>query len=81
MFDLSTSADSTSDTLQSIKAFELKQQTYLKYIAAEIALRNLILNAVNDKYFNELEDEDTGYAKVTPLQLMTHLWISYGTVE
>ena len=81
MFDLSTSADSTSDTLQSIKAFELKQQTYLKYIAIEIALRNLILNAVNDKYINELEDEDTGYAKVTPLQLMTRLWISYGTVD
>jgi len=45
MFTLSTSsdADSTADTLQTIKAFELQQQTHLKYVATVVALRNLIL--------------------------------------
>ena len=64
MLDISTTSDPTSTTLQSIKAYEYKKQTYLKYVATTIALRNLILNAVDDKYINELEDEDTGYAKV-----------------
>ena len=83
MFDLATSSntDSTATTLQTIKAFELQQQTYLKYVATVVALRNLILNSVHNKYINDLEDDLTGYAKVSPLQLMTHLWSAYGTVD
>ena len=83
MFDLATSSntDSTADTLQAIKAFELQHQTYLKYVATVVTLRNLILNSVNNKYINDLEDDLTGYAKVSPLQLMTHLWSAYGTVD
>ena len=83
MFDLSSSSstDPTSDTLQAIKAFELQQQTHLKYVATVVALRNLILNAVDNKYITDLEDDLTGYAKVSPLQLMTYLWSSYGTVD
>ena len=71
----------TSDTLQSIKTFELQQQKYFKYNATVVALRNLILNAVDNKYITDLEDDLTGYAKVSPLELMTHLWTSYGTVD
>ena len=82
MFEsISSSNDPTSDTLQTIKAFEYNKQTYLKYIATITALRNLILNSVDDKYINKLEHEDSGYARVTPLQLMTHLWSSYDTVD
>ena len=83
MFALSSTSttDPTSDTLQSIKAFELQQQKYFKYNATVVALRNLILNAVDNKYITDLEDDLTGYAKVSPLELMTHLWTSYGTVD
>ena len=82
MFALATSStDPTSTTLQSIKTFELQQQKYFKYNATVVALRNLILNAVDNKYITDLEDDLTGYAKVSPLELMTHLWTSYGTVD
>ena len=83
MFALSSTSttDPTSDTLQSIKTFELQQQKYFKYNATVVALRNLILNAVDNKYITDLEDDLTGYAKVSPLELMTHLWTSYGTVD
>ena len=74
-FDLSSS-DPTSDTLATIRAFEYSKQTYLKYIATKSALRNLILNSVDDKYINKLENDDTGYVLVPPLDLMTHLWSS-----
>ena len=30
---------------------------------------------------NELENENTGYALVTPLQLMTYIWSKYGTIS
>ena len=81
MFDSITSSDPTSNTLQAIKTYEFNKQTYLKYLATITALRNLILNSVDNKYISNLEHEDTGYARVTPLKLMTHLWDSYGTID
>ena len=77
MFDSITNAD----TLQAVKTYEYNKQTYLKYLATVTALRNLILNSVDNKYICKLEHEDTGYARVTPLELMTHLWDSYGTID
>ena len=81
MFDSITSADPTSDTLQAVKTYDFNKQTYLKYLATITALRNLILNSVDNKYICKLEHEDTGYARVTPLQLMTHLWDTYGAID
>ena len=43
-------------------------------------LRNLILNAVPDKYTNSLKNKVTQYNNVTPLRLITYLTAKYGTV-
>ena len=59
--------------MDTIRAFTYQQLAYQKYVAAETALRNLILQSIEDKYINELENEHTGYADVTPLKLMTHI--------
>ena len=67
--------------MDAIRAFTYQQLAYQKYVAAETALRNLILQSIEDKYINELEDEITGYTLVTPLKLMTHIWDNYGTID
>ena len=58
--------------MDTIRAFTFQQLAYQKYVAAETALRNLILQSIDNKYINELEDDNTGYAKVSPLKLTTH---------
>ena len=82
---MSTRSNSPEDNnfvaMESIRAFTFHQLAYQKYVAAETALRNLILNSIEDKYINELEDDNTGYTDVSPLKLMTHIWDNYATID
>ena len=73
--------DNNFVAMESIRAFTFHQLAYQKYVAAETALRNLILNSIEDKYINELEDDNTGYNDVSPLKLMTHIWDNYATID
>ena len=41
--------DSSFNTIETIRAFTFQQQIYLKYVATKTALRNLILNTIDDK--------------------------------
>ena len=73
--------DNNFVAMDTIRAFTFQQLVYQKYVAAETALRNLILQSIDNKYINELEDDNTGYANVTPLKLMTHIWDNYATID
>ena len=42
------------------------------------ALKNQILSAFDDEYLEDLKDPDTGYANITPLQMLEHLYGDYG---
>ena len=42
------------------------------------ALKKQILNAIDDEYLKDLKDPDTGYANVSPLQMIEHLYTEYG---
>lgn len=50
------------------------------YTAVTTALRHQILSAVPDIYLRPLRNRHTGYATVTPLQLLTHLFTTYGHI-
>ena len=67
--------------MDTIRAFTFQQLAYQKYVAAETALCNLILQSIADKCINELEDGHTGCALVSPLKLMTHIWDNYATID
>ena len=73
--------DNNFNAMDTIRSFTFQQLTHQKFIAAKTALRNLILNAIDDKYINEKEDETTGYSKVSPLDLMTYIWENYATID
>ena len=42
------------------------------------ALKKQLINALDDEYLEDLKDPDTGYANVTPLQMIEHLYDEYG---
>ena len=44
-------------------------------------LKAQILASADDQYINKLEAEIIGYTKVTPEQLMNHLWTNHGSIQ
>ena len=66
---------------ETIRAFQEELQEYRKYCATRTALKNLIINAVDDTYISKLKHAKTKYALVTPLELLNHLHTTYGTVD
>jgi hypothetical protein len=42
------------------------------------ALTKQIINAVDDEFIEDLKDHNTGYANVTPLEMVEHLYADYG---
>ena len=42
------------------------------------ALKKQIIDAIDNEYLKDLKDPDTGYANVTPLNMLKHLYNEYG---
>ena len=66
---------------EAIRNFNQQQQEYIKFRTTRTALKNQILNCVDDKYITKLKHPCTKYATITPLQLLTHLWSTYGKID
>ena len=60
--------------------FQEKQSIYNKYRNASTALKNCIINAVDDKDIKTLKNKVARYAKVTSNELLKYLWQTYGEV-
>ena len=63
-----------------LRIFQEKQQNYNRYRNASTALKNCILNSVDDEYIKTLKKKITWYTIVNPLELSIHLWDTYGEV-
>jgi hypothetical protein len=66
---------------ENIRVFNQQQQEYIKFRNTRTALKNQILNCVEEKYVSVLKNHRTLFATVTPLQILTHLWTTYGKVD
>ena len=66
---------------ESLRLFTQRQKAYDTYKNANKALHNLIINAGDDQYINDLKHIRTGYVNVTPIALLDHLWKKYGTID
>lgn len=51
------------------------------YCAMDKELVNCIVNAVPGDFIAVFEDKDLGYGNTTALELLTHLWTTYGQIE
>jgi hypothetical protein len=56
-------------------------RVWREYHATDKALRQQLLAAVPDMYYQSLCDEDTGYAAVTTLEILEHLQAEHGTIN
>ena len=53
----------------------------MKYYATKSAELNLILTAIDNKYIRDVKDETISYAKVSPLDQITHIWDSFVNID
>lgn len=56
-------------------------QAFKKYHNTDKALRKQLIAATPPVYIDALSDPDYGFGSVTCLQLLTHLWTTYGTLS
>ena len=61
--------------------YKVEKATYDTYHAADRALKTQVIKAVPDIFYDELHDEDIGYAAITTRDLLDHLWDTYGQID
>ena len=66
---------------EAIRVHQQEQNEYITFITTKTILQAMIINSVDDQYINKLCNPVTKYALVTPLQLLTHLWNTYGKID
>jgi hypothetical protein len=65
---------------ENVRLHELTQNEFHAYNHTRIQLRNMILNNIEDKYVRTLSHPVTSYNQVSPLNLLNHLWTTYGQI-
>ena len=53
----------------------------MTFILTQEALRNQIIVCVDDQYINQLHNNITEYATVTPKELLDHIWKMYRDIK
>lgn len=66
---------------ETIRQFNEDKAEYRTYLATKTALRNLIINSVDDKYINALKQRRTHYTLRSPLELILHIKKEYGQID
>ena len=61
--------------------YAILHQDYKTWYSTDRALKSLLVAAVPHIYLEELKHETLGYDNSTTLELLTHLWDIYGTIE
>ena len=71
-------------TQHQIRAIDVAQATatrlFQQYDATDRALKQQLLGAVDDMFVSALSDPHVGYANVTTLQLLAHLYATYAKI-
>ena len=62
------------------KTHETATKLFNEYDACDRALKQLLIGAVDDIFINALCDRHVGYANVSTLNLLTHLYNTYGKI-
>ena len=66
---------------EAIRVHQQAQTAYVTFTITRTVIQSFIINCVDEQYINALSDPVTKYALVTPLELLTHLWDNYGTID
>ena len=63
-----------------IRIYNESKSTYKTFLAAKTALRNQVLNAVDDKFISALKESIVSYTRLAPLDIISHLKKEYGEI-
>ena len=63
-----------------VRAHTTELRTYQEALRTDQALKQLLLDAFDDKYLRGLRNRHTAYAGSTALQLIQHLYTNYGVI-
>ena len=74
-------ASSNKAQIEVSRQFTFDQNEFVKYQATTTALRNLILNAIDEKYIRSLRHDISSYANVKPYDLLKYIWSTYGKID
>jgi len=75
-------AQATSAQITEInRRFLQDQKTFDTYCEVSRALRSQVIAAVPDMFLSDIKHAKLGYANVTCLELLTHLWANYGAIQ
>jgi len=73
--------NATAHQINEIKRqFNRATEIYKEYNDTDKALKSLFISAVDDLYIRALKDKYIGYANVTMLQMLTHLYVNYAKI-
>lgn len=62
------------------RLFTIEREQYRTYCEFQVILVSMITNCCPEKYLTALKHPITKFRQCTPLQLLDHLWIEYGTI-
>ena len=75
-------AGSTGPQIADIRhQFTTATKLFKQYDATDKALKQLLLGAVDDMFVRSLRNRHIGYANVTTLQILTHLYTTYAQIK
>lgn len=64
-----------------IRQYEEDQRAFQLYHNVDKALRKQLIKATPPVYIEALNDPEYGFGSVTCLEMLQHLWITYGTIS
>ena len=74
--------NSTAAQITSIhRLHDIAAKHFAEYTATDKALKTLLLSAIDETYVRALRDRYIGYANVTTLTLITHLYTAYARIS
>ena len=65
---------------EATRVFVLEKDEYNTYVQFKIILISMITTNCPEKYLADLKDPITKFRRCTPLQLLAHLWTTFGTI-
>ena len=63
------------------ETYETQAKLYQQYDATDKALKQQLINAVDDMFISAISHRHIGYANVTTLQILTHLYDTYAIIR
>jgi hypothetical protein len=65
---------------EATRVFIIEQDKYNTYVQIKIILISMITTNCPEKYLSDLKDPITKFHRCTPLELLNHLWTTFGTI-